>query len=397
MSHAVLLRGARQLVTLSGPPAPRRGKAMNEISIIPDGALLIIDGKIEQVGPSRRVERLNQAQDAEVIDATGHVVIPGFVDCHTRLLCGPPRSYEETDDPFTASCRAVRQYSAQRMELEGRKRLRQFVRTGTTTLLGACGYGLDESTELKALRVLKSLDERPLGLTPWYDGASRPAPDWERAPDDYLRWVQTELLPVIAHRKLSNGVTVSDRFTAPAVEEFIRAAREFGMKVRLQVRGEGGCLSLCGAVDAVTGLEETVDVAPAAQAPMVVITPGSVFQRGAHDFPPARQMVDAGAAVALATGYDHLDSATCSIPMVLALACAQMGLTPGEALVATTINAAAAMGLADVVGSFEVGKRADLLIMSCGDYRDIPLYFGMNLVTMVMRRGQQIYPMVEQT
>lgn len=391
MSRITLLRGARQLVTLGGPTAPRRGAAMNDISVIPDGALLIVDGKISQVGPSRRVERLAEARDAEEIDATGHVVVPGFVDCYTRLLCGPLRwSSELAAATVLETCRTVRSYSAQRLELEGRKRLRQFVRTGTTTLEASCGYGLDESTELKALRVLHSLDNRPLSLVSSYFAGSCPGPEFPDNPEAYLDLVRTEILPLVASRHLSRSLQVSSDFPRAALDLLIAEARRLRLDVHIHTD------SRVDFPDAATlrGLRHVTDIDAAAQARLLVLSPGVDFRQGGAAYAPARQLIDAGAAVALASAFDNLTCPSSSIPFVLSVACTQMGLTPAEALTAVTLNAAAAINRADQCGSLSSGKFADLLILSCGDYRDLPISFGMNLIAAVIRRGEQIYPMI---
>ena len=151
---------------MSGTSGFRRGSAMREIQVIPDGALLIVDGVIQQVGPTRRLEKLAEARKADVLDASGRVVMPAFVDCFTQLMCGPPRDSSEANGAFAGSARAFRAWSPQRLELEGRKRLRQFVRYGSTTVAAACGYGLEEDVELRALRALDRLRDRPIELAP---------------------------------------------------------------------------------------------------------------------------------------------------------------------------------------------------------------------------------------
>lgn len=366
---------------------------MSEVTVIPDGAVLIVDGVIEQVGPSRRVERLAMSHDAEVIDVTGHVLMPGFVDCFARLLCGPLRDYDESTEPHLAAQKAVRSYSAQRLELEGRKRLRQFVRNGTTTLEASCGYGMDDSTELKALRVIRSLAERPLGVEPAYYVSGCP-PEYEGRDAEYLAFVAAEVLPLVASRHLARAVVVSDAFASEPLDRFVHEVLGKGFQLRLQ-----GSANVQRAERALSirGLGSDVDPRAAARARVAVLTPGVNFRYSTRSYPPGRSLIDAGGAVALATAFDHVDCPTCSLPMILSLACTQMGMSAAEALTAVTVNAAAAMGLEAEVGSIETGKRADLLIMGCGDYRDIPYSFGMNLVTTVIRRGRQIYPMVEMT
>lgn len=366
---------------------------MSEVTVIPDGAVLIVDGVIEQVGPSRRVERLTMSHDAEVIDVTGHVLMPGFVDCFARLLCGPLRDYDESAEPHLAAQKAVRSYSAQRFELEGRKRLRQFVRNGTTTLEASCGYGMDDGTELKALRVLRSLDDRPLGLEPAYYVSGCP-PEYAGRDAEYLAFVAAEVLPLVSSRNLARAVVVADEFAPEPLQAFLEEVTGKGFQLHLQGNSN---LGWAPRALSVRGLSPEVDIDMAAQARVAVLTPGVNFRYSKGDYPPGRKLIDAGAAVALATAFDNVDCPTCSLPMILSLACTQMGMSAAEALTAATINAAAAIGLQDEVGTIEAGKRADLLIMGCGDYRDIPYSFGMNLVTTVIRSGQQIYPMVEMT
>ena len=367
---------------------------MNEIAVIPDGALLIVDGKIAQVGPSRRVEHLALARQAEEIDATGHTVIPGFVDCYTRLLCGPLRwSGEPASNGVLETCRTVRSYSAQRLELEGRKRLRQFVRTGTTTLEASCGYGLDEATELKALRVLHALDNRPLSVVPSYFGASHTAPEFLDNPEGYLQFIRNEILPLIATRHLCRDFQVSSEFPADALDAVVAEARQNDFNVHVHTR----CRVDFPGAATLRGLDRLTDIGGAALANLLVLTPGLNFRNGDSHYAPARQLIDAGAAVALASGFDNLSCPSSSIPIILSIACTQMGLTPAEALTAVTANAAAALNVSARVGSLEAGKQADLLILGCGDYRDIPVCFGMNLISAVIRSGEQIYPMMEMT
>ena len=186
MERRILLRGARQLLTLHGPAAPRRGAAMRDLAVIQDGAILIIDGVIRDVGPSRRVENLAAAREATEISADGRLVMPGFVDSRTHLVSGPALldDYETriagdgSDESLTtgvapeALMHAVRASSRSRLELLARKALRQFVRHGTTTLEAKSGLGLDDRTEIKILRALNALNDRPLEIVPTFFGAA---------------------------------------------------------------------------------------------------------------------------------------------------------------------------------------------------------------------------------
>lgn len=374
---------------------------MGEIHVIPDGALLITDGVIQHVGPTRRVERLAEARKADDLDATGRVVMPGFVDCFTQLLCGPPRQPGESGaDAFTGSSRACRGWSAQRLELEGRKRLRQFMRFGSTTVAGSSGYALDEETELRSLRTLERLRAVPLDLAPLLYTTSRA---WQRGgaanPWETLERLATALLPTACGKHLLSGVAIGDGFPDDAVEGYLACAARHGLPALVETKGDSvGLACRTPGVTAVVDLENAgpAQVKRLALAEAVaVLLPGRSFHGGRQPYAPARALIDQGAAVALASGFDNLTSPTVSMPMVMALACTQMRMTPEEALTAATVNAACALGIGSRVGSLQYGMQADLLLMDCGDYREIPLYFGMNPVAMVMRRGQTIFPRVE--
>jgi len=408
MSNAILIRGARQLVTVSGPAGPRRGAEMKELHIIPDGAVLIQDGRISDVGPSRRVERLAAARKSDEINANGQVVLPGFVDCHTNLLSGPPVLEEHgarTRAGLIATGRTMRSYSKQRLELETRRLVRQFVRYGVTTLGSMTGYGLDETTELRSLRILKGLAERSLAIVSTYFGARSCPAEYEGRAEEYLDWMAGRMLPLIRKRRLAGSVAAE---LGPAAFEdslclrYLKQASDAGFRVRV-VAGEG-CgdepvrIALqAGAVSIERLRKASVEVmrALAESETLACLTPGECYHRGETEYPPARQLMEEGAAVALASGFDSSASPTCSMPMVLSIACSQMGLAAGEAITAGTINGAHVLGVADRAGSIEYGKDADLVMMHVPDYREIPLHFGMNPVAMVMRRGQRIWPRLE--
>jgi imidazolonepropionase len=364
---------------------------MRELNIIQDGALLIIDGKVQQVGPSRRVERLALARDAIDVDASGKVVIPAFVDCQASLLCGPACSLDRA-----TAIRAVRSFSPQRMELEARKRLRQFVRSGTATVAAGCGYGLDGVTELRALRALASLDGRPIRLVPHFLGTMACPPEFTGHEGEYLDTVAASILPAVARKKLASALIVSDHFPREVVHRTIAAGADLALAVHLH----SSTGTTIGGEATVRGLEDADEAAVASLAQgkaLCVLLPGESYQRGAGSYPPGRALTDAGVAVALATGYDHLTSPTASMPMIMSIACTQMKLTHAEALVASTINAAHVLGLAGQTGSLEANKDADVLIANTGDYRDLAHFFGLNLVAAVIHKGQPVYPRVEST
>lgn len=376
---------------------------MRDLHIIEDGAVLMRDGVITQVGPTRRLERLTEARTAEVIDASGRVVMPAFVDCFTQLLAGPPKW-----DTLAASVKAFGKWSPQRLEIEGRQRLRQFVRYGTTVVAASSGYGAGEEIELRALRALDRLAESALvELIPYlYTRSAVLQAQQREIGSEMLERMATATLPAARGKRLVRGVAVDDGFPREALAGYLACAGRLGLTSFIESAGgaEGEAVEVaCSAkAAAVVGLEsvresETRALSAAADSTAAVLLPGRAFQAGRPGAgggrpPVARMLIDAGAAVVLATGFDPLSSATASMPMILALACTQLGMSTEEALVAATANPAQALGAGRQSGSLQPGMRADLLITDCSDYREIPLYFGMNPVAAVVRGGAQILP-----
>ncbi len=419
MSRPVLVRGARQLVTMRGPSEPRRGSALRDLGIIQDGAVLIRDGAITDVGSTRRVENLAQSRDAVEINATGRVVMPGFVDSHTHLVFGPPRlddyemriagtSYHEiaaAGGGILSSVSAVRGLSGRTLESRGRQFLRWLVRHGTTTVEAKTGYGLDRTGEMKSLRVLAALDRKPLDVIPTYLGAHVPPPEFDGKPEAYIDWVCAEMLPMIRRRRLARFVDIyCDRgaFGLDDARRYLSVARELGfaLKIHADQFSRTGAVLLAAELGAASAdhLEHSGedDIAALAQSSTVAtLLPGSVFHLGLSRYPPARALIERGAVVALATDFNPGSSPTCSMPMAISLACTQMRMKPAEAIAAATINGAWAAGCADRAGSLESGKQADLLVLDASDYRDIPYYFGVNLVAMTIKKGVIVYRQAE--
>lgn len=369
---------------------------MHSLNVISDGAVLIRDGVIEQVGPSRRVERLAEAQQAaEEIDATGRVVLPAFIDCYTRLTCGPFRAVTASREAAAeASQRALRGWSAQRVELEARRRLRQFLRHGSATVASVSGDGGDLELDLRSLRVLDRL--RGAGLT-----ALVPLLAARAASPEAAETLATEVLPMLHARRLAAGLAVDVAgWPAESLEGLVACGERLGLpSVLFQTTSSESVIEACR-LRALAAILESADsdaIAALAAAPATaaLLLPAQSFYSSGGDFAPARALIDAGAGVALATGFDTIASPTVSLPAVMAIACARMGLTADEALTAVTVNAAHVLGLGSSIGALQYGMRADLLIADCGDYREIPLYFGMNPVALVIRGGRVVFPRVE--
>jgi imidazolonepropionase len=413
--NPVLVRGARQLITLRGLSGPRRGTALRELGVIQDGAVLIENGVISALGPSRRVENLAAARRAREIDATGCVVAPGFVDSHTHLVCGPARltEYEmrlsgatyagiaKAGGGILASVHAVRETPIRRLVLQSRHTLGGFIRHGTTTLEAKSGYGLDETGERKALRAVRALDGKPLELVGTYLGAHVVPSEYAGRADEYIEWMCSYLMPKLRRRNLARFADVycdEGAFTVAQARKYLESARRLGFQLKIHAgqfsHSDAAKLAVELQAASADHLEHSDDSdirALAGSQTIATLLPGAVFHLGLDRYPPARRMIEAGVAVALATDFNPGTSPTYSMPMILSLACAQMRMSPGEALIAATINGAHAMGCADHCGSIEAGKHADLVIFNVPDYREIPYHFGVNPVSMTIKKGRVLY------
>jgi imidazolonepropionase len=394
MAKSVLVRGARQLLTLNGPPGPRRGSSLRNIGLIEDGSLLIVNGVIASVGPTRRVENLAEARTAIEIDASGHVVMPAFVDSNTHLLDNLYRGIAASDGA------EGKRMSVRRLGSEARRILTGCVRHGSGTVDAHSGCGTDETTELRMLRAAASLDQQPANVVATYAIPSA-RPDQPVDGTTYLDWLDQQLLPRIQSKRLAQFVGIScgsDRLSLSETQRLIEVCQRHGLMVRLQVEdrhfGEAIPLAISMDVVAVEGLRHvTSDHAAALAGSPVLATllPANALLGRGDEAPPARSMIDAGVAVALASGFRYQRKSTFNMQMVIALACSALGMTAAEAISAATINGACALQMGDRVGSLQFGKDADLLILNVADYREISWYFGVNLVSLSMRRGDVVY------
>jgi imidazolonepropionase len=410
MSQVTLVKGARQLLTLRGPSGPRRGDDVRNLGLIQDGAVLIVDGLIQEVGPSRRLENLALARHAEEIDATGRVVMPGFVDSHTHLVSGPPRmlDYEmrmagaSREDialaggGILALSRAIGELSAHTLAAQALLSIEEAVRHGTTTIETKSGFGLTEAYEIKILRVHAELQKQPVTVVSTFLSDRIPLGD-ETEPDRHVEWLCSHLLPLVKRRNLAEFVDTrceAGAFTVAQARRYFNVARRlgFGLKMHAGRQSNAGAIRLAveleaASVDHVTDVSEEEAMLLAQSNTVATLLPGAVFYLGRQDYAPARMLLDSGAAVALATNYNPETSPSQNMQMAIALACREMKMTPAEALTAATINGAHALLRSSSIGSLEKGKSADLLTLSVPDYREIPYHFGVNLVDLVMKNG----------
>ncbi len=401
--------GARQVVTCRGPARARRGRELGEVEVLTNAAVLIDGDRIRAVGPYRELRDAHAGAVAEEVRGS---LFPGFVDCHTHAVFGLPRLDDHErrargEDYKTIAARgggilqSVRDVRA-RPEAElaelTRSRIGALLAHGSTTIEVKSGYGLDPAAELKQLRVIRTLaaTERPT-LVPTFLGAHEVPPEFRERRAEYVRLLCEELIPAVARERLA---LACDVFCEPGVFDpgearaILTAARRHGLGVKLhadELAGSGGAelAAELGALSAdhLAGVSEAGVRALAASDTVAVLLPATMVFLGARRQAPARRLVEAGAAVALATDFNPGTSPTVGLPLVMALGVSQLGLGHAEVLTAVTVNAAAALGLAGDRGQIAPGLRADLVACEVSDWREVAYWMGANLVTAVWTGG----------
>ena len=415
MSETLVVINCSQLVTLKGPQRPRVLGEMRELGIVEDGAMLVRDGRIERVGARREIEPLVEA-DSKVLDAGRRVLMPGFVDAHTHPVFAGTRAdeFEERAAGATyqeiarrgggikSTVRRTRAATHEQLVEAGRRYGDWFLRTGTTTLEAKSGYGLSVEDELKLLRAIRELDGKtPLSYVPTFLGAHDVPSEYLDRRADYVALVIEEMLPRVASEKLAEycDVFCEERvFSREESRRILEAARRLGLGLRVhadQLSLSGGALLAAelGAKSA-DHLEHTDAAGIAAlkaAGVQPVLLPGSVYALGSRRYPAAREMIEVGLAVVLATDFNPGSSPTPSMPMVCSLASTHMKMTPAEALTAVTINAAYSLGRGEEIGSLEAGKRADFVVHDCEDYREVAYFFGLEHAHAVYANGREVY------
>ena len=418
MSNSLLISGATQIVTVRGR-GPRRGMALSQIGVIRDGAILIRDGVIFAAGSSGKIEKLKESKTAEKVDVGGRVVLPGLVDSHTHLIHAASRaeeyelkiqgtSYEEVarkGGGILNSVRKLRAETTQRLKARARGFLERFTEHGTTTIEAKSGYGLDVTSELRILSLHKELDaEQPLEIVSTLLGAHVVPAEFRgkaRGSQQYLQLLEKELIPEVARNGLAEYCDVfceRGAFSRSESRQVLNAGRKHGLAPRVHAEqlSNTGATRLgielgAASCDHLEYLKPADIKALAKSGTVATLLPGCDFHLGLRRYAPARELIQSGAIVALASDFNPGTSPTLSVPMVLSLACSQLRMTPAEAIAAATINAAYSLGRHKRIGSIEAGKQADLAVFEVADYREIPYYFGVNLCWMTMKRGEIVY------
>lgn len=405
----LLIENIGELVTVAG--STRRGReAMRDIRVLSGPAsVLIRDGKIVYAGPSADCPQVGT--EVERIDAEGHCVLPGFVDSHTHLVFGGFREDEfqwrlagesymsimEKGGGIAATTTATREASAEELIQAALLHLRSMLRMGVTTMEAKSGYGLDKETELRQLEVAKRLDEmQPIDVVSTYLGAHDIAPEYEGDPDGYIDFIIREMLPLVKEKGLARNVdifTEKNVFDLEQSRRLLSAAQDMGFATKMHadeiypLGGAGlaadlGCLS----ADHLLKISDK-DIDKMAKSQTVsTLLPLTAFSL-MDDYAPARKMIDAGCAVALASDLNPGSCFSCSIPLMIALATIYMHMSVEEAVAALTINAATALGLQDEIGSIEEGKAGDVVILRYPSYKFLSYHFGMNIVETTVKGG----------
>jgi len=405
-------------LTLRGR-GPRRGAALRNLGIVKNGAVLLQDGLIVAVGTRQKVEAHPLARTADNFDAGGRVVLPGFVDAHTHLIHAASRaeeyelritgaSYEEIakrGGGILSSVAKLRAATADALKQRALTTLKQFAAYGTTTIEAKSGYGLDAASELKTLQLHKQLAaEQPLEIVSTFLGAHVVPAEFRGRPSgatEYIALLSEKLIPEVVAQRLAEFCDVfceRGAFSVVQSRQVLEAGKRNGLEPRMhseQLTRTGGTqLAVRLSAASCDHLEKInrADIRALAKSNTVAtLLPGCDFHLGLQPYAPARALIDGGAIVALATDFNPGTSPTVSMPMILSLACTQLRMTPAEAIMAATINAAYSLGRSKQMGSLEVGKQADMAVFEVDDYREIPYYFGMNACHTTFKRGNIIH------
>ena len=422
MKVELVIHNIGRLVTCASPDGPKRRSSMRDVGILEGSAVAIADGKFVAVGKTSDI--VADYESERTIDAGGRVACPGFVDPHTHIVFAGDRldEFEQkikgteyleilaSGGGIISTVRNTRAASVEELVRLGLERLDKMLALGTTSCEIKTGYGLDTETELKMLSVIEELDRsHPIDIVPTFLGAHAIPPEFKDDTEAYVSLICDEMMPLAwtwFQRSQFNGRVpfFADVFCERNAFDLRQSRRvldrgiELGFALKAHVDEftnlGGSKLSIgMGAVsvdhlDAISGAE--IDLLAESQT-IGVITPTVNFNFGSFEFADARKLIDSGCAIALSTDFNPGSAPTPSQPMSMAIACRYQKLLPAEAINAATINAAHAIGLGASVGSIEVGKAADVLLLNCEDYRLVAYEFGGNLVESVFKKGKLVY------
>lgn len=406
----LIIKNASELVTCRGN-APKHGKSMSDIEMIRNGAVVVEDGIIADVGTTEEILSKYDEDKYTIIDAADKAVLPGFIDSHTHLTFGGYRADEfswrlrgdtymsimERGGGITSSVRATRSTTLDGFVKTGIKRLDKVLDMGVTTIEGKSGYGLDMDTEIRQLEAMKKLDEiHPVDVVSTFLGPHSVLPEYKGKEDEFIDFMTDDVLKVVAEKQLAEFADIfceKNVFTVEQSRKFLTAAKNAGLKLKIhademvQLGGtelavELNCVSadhlLQSSDEGIKMLSESDTIA--------TLLPATAFCLK-EEYARGRMMIDEGCAVALATDFNPGSCFTNSIPLVIALAAIHMKLSIEEIITSLTINAAAAVGRADSIGSIEKGKKADIIILEYPSIHFLPYHAAVNIVETVIKNG----------
>jgi imidazolonepropionase len=407
----LIINNANELLTLSGNSScPKTGKQMEDLGIIPNGSLAVSKDKIIVCGSSDEViDHVLKTPDTIEIDASNKVVMPGFIDSHTHLVFAGSRENEfeqrikgtsylnilKSGSGILNTVRATRAASKEELIKKSLKHLDTMLKFGTTTIEAKSGYGLTIEDESKQLQVMEELNKiHPIDIIPTFLVHTTP-PEFNSR-EEYIDFVINNMLPEIqSSAEYCDIFCEHDVFNLDQSRQVLAAAGKLGFKLKIHADQltDTGCAQLATKLHATSAghldniSREGLD-AMANSETIAVLLPGASFFLGSDTYAPASEMISKGIAVALGTDFNPGSCPTESMQIILTLACIKMKMSPAQAINAATINAAHAINRADIIGSLEVGKRADIIILDVSNHKCIPYHFGVNLVYNVVKKGK---------
>jgi len=408
----LIIKNAEELLTLSPSSKEESG-----LGIIRKGAITVKEGKIFWIGKTEELpKKFGLGKDGQEIDATGKVVMPGLIDSHTHLIFAGSREKEfeqriqglsyleiaERGGGILSTVEATRKASFDELLLLGKKRLDRMLSKGVTTIEAKSGYGLSLQDEMKILKVMKALQEvHPIEIVPTFLGAHTIPREFRDARTRYIDLLTKEMIPRVAQERLAEFCDVfceEKAFTLEESKKILETGKGYGLKPKIHADqlSPGGGAELAAEVNAFsadhlehvsqTGIERMAEKGVTA-----VLLPGANFFLSMKKFPPAREMIQKGVYVSLATDLNPGSSMTESLPLMMTMGCTMYKMVPKEVIQGTTIHAARSMGRENEIGSLEVGKQADILLLAIPNYRYLPYHFGVDHVEVVIKKGRIVY------
>ncbi len=413
MKGNIIIKNSAQLVTCSGFKA-KQGREMSDLHVIDDGAVVIENGVITAVGITGEVLKKFNETEFKTIDATGKAVLPGFIDSHTHFIFGGYRAEEfswrlggedymeimKRGGGISATVNATRAASKEDLLESGRKRLDSMLSFGVTTVEGKSGYGLDEETEIEQLETMRALDSlHHVDIVRTFLGAHAVPEDFKGREDKFIDYLSDDIMPKVANLNLAEFCDVfceKGVFSVEQSKKLLLKAKELGFKLKIhadEIFPLGGT-ELAAELRAVSAdhLLHASDKGItdlASEGIIATLLPGTAFSLK-QSYARGRYMIDQGCAVALATDFNPGSCFTESIPLIFVLATLYMNITIEEAVTALTINGAAALDRADRIGSIDVGKGGDVIILEFPSYKYIPYHIGVSCVEKVIKNGNLV-------